>query len=160
MTAAPDDHPPEPAATRLGDPLQVRLAETPGDWAQALAIRYSVFVREQGVPVHEELDDRDPVAVHVLALLDGRPAGTGRYYVADGAAVIGRMAVRPWARGSGVGSAILRGLMAHARRAGLARARLAAQLHALAFYARHGFVAEGDEFMDAGIPHRWMERPL
>ncbi|MEC8902256.1 MAG: GNAT family N-acetyltransferase, partial [Pseudomonadota bacterium] len=29
-------------------------------------------------------------------------------------------------------------------------------LHALAFYERLGFVAHGDVFMDAGIPHREM----
>jgi predicted GNAT family N-acyltransferase len=37
---------------------------------------------------------------------------------------------------------------------------LASQVHALAFYRAHGFVEEGEEFPDAGIPHRTMRRLL
>ena len=37
---------------------------------------------------------------------------------------------------------------------------LDAQMHALAFYERLGYVAEGDVFMDAGIPHRHMRKRL
>jgi predicted GNAT family N-acyltransferase len=37
---------------------------------------------------------------------------------------------------------------------------LHAQTHAAAFYARYGFVAEGDLFMEAGIPHVTMTRTL
>ena len=38
--------------------------------------------------------------------------------------------------------------------------RLHAQTHALGFYEKHGFVAEGEEFMEAGIPHFVMTRHL
>jgi predicted GNAT family N-acyltransferase len=37
---------------------------------------------------------------------------------------------------------------------------LNAQTHALGFYQRHGFVAEGGVFLDAGIEHRRMRRVL
>ena len=37
---------------------------------------------------------------------------------------------------------------------------LHAQLTARDFYARAGYVAEGEEFDDAGIPHVLMRRPL
>ena len=40
-----------------------------------------------------------------------------------------------------------------ARKKGFASVRLHAQTRATAFYARHGFQAHGEEFMDAGIPH-------
>jgi len=33
---------------------------------------------------------------------------------------------------------------------------LSAQTHAIAFYERFGFVAEGEAYDDAGIPHRMM----
>ena len=36
---------------------------------------------------------------------------------------------------------------------------LAAQSHLTHVYARHGFVADGDEFLDDGIPHTPMRRP-
>ena len=37
---------------------------------------------------------------------------------------------------------------------------LAAQITAIPFYERIGYVAEGGEFMDANIVHRMMRRPL
>ena len=93
-----DAVPGPPGDALAGSPprdVQVRLATTPADWAVALAIRLSVFVFEQGVPPDEELDAHDPEALHVLAHAAGRAAGTGRYYVEDGCAIIGRMAVLP-----------------------------------------------------------------
>ena len=43
--------------------------------------------------------------------------------------------------------------MAKARDLGFESAVLNAQTHAIGFYEGHGFVAKGDEFDDAGIPH-------
>ncbi len=140
--------------------LSLQIATTPAAWAQVVAIRLSVFVHEQRVPLEEEVDEHDPDALHVLACLDGRPAGTGRYYVEGERAVIGRMAVLPWARGRGVGSAILAELLDQARQRGLRQATLAAQLHARPFYAGFGFVAGGPHFLDGGILHQRMERAL
>ncbi len=129
-----------------------------GGWAdlgaEASRIRLEVFVEEQRVPLEEELDARDAQCLHAIAYdADGRAMGTGRL-LPDGH--IGRMAVRqPW-RGQGVGSLLLTALMDAARRRGDAEVVLDAQLHARPFYARHGFVEEGETFMDAGIPHRVM----
>lgn len=133
-----------------------------GNWdtlgAEASRIRLEVFVEEQQVPLAEELDARDAQCLHAIAYdADGRAMGTGRL-LPDGH--IGRMAVRkPW-RGQGVGSLLLTALMDAARRRGDAEVVLDAQLHARAFYARHGFTEEGETFMDAGIPHRVMRRRL
>jgi predicted GNAT family N-acyltransferase len=79
--------------------------------------------------------------------------GTGRL-LPDGH--IGRMAVLRQARGAGVGSALLRALMQAARARGDREVMLSAQTHALPFYERFGFVAEGEAYDDAGIPHRVM----
>lgn len=97
------------------------------------------------------MDEHDAVCVHALAYgPDGTPAGTGRL-LPDGH--IGRMAVRRPQRGRGVGAMLLTRLMEEARRRGHRQVVLAAQLHAQAFYAVHGFVAEGPVFLDAGIDH-------
>jgi predicted GNAT family N-acyltransferase len=37
---------------------------------------------------------------------------------------------------------------------------LNAQTQASVFYELHGFVAEGESFLDAGIPHLRMRKPL
>ncbi len=124
----------------------------------AQAVREAVFVREQQVPVELELDEFDAGARHAVARGPaGEAIGTGRL-LADGH--IGRMAVlREW-RGKGVGRALLETLMDAARQSGMPRLGLNAQTTATGFYARFGFTAEGETFMDAGIPHVRMTRPL
>lgn len=118
---------------------------------EAIAIRYSVFVEEQLVPEDLELDEFDALSVHALARdVYGGAIGTGRL-LPDGH--IGRMAVLRKARGQGVGSALLRALMDESRRRGNREAVLSAQVHAAPFYARHGYVTEGEPYDDAGIPH-------
>jgi predicted GNAT family N-acyltransferase len=85
----------------------------------------------------------------------GIPIGTGRL-LPDGH--IGRMAVMKSARGVGVGGAILRALIRAAHERSDAEVVLNAQVHAKAFYARFGFLPEGEVFPDAGIPHICMRR--
>lgn len=136
------------------------------DMARALEIRRRVFIEEQGVPESEEIDhhDRDPgevtSAVHVLARRDGRPVGTGRLligYASDEHAHIGRVAVLAEERRGGVGRAVMRALEAEARSRAFPGITLGAQLHAIPFYERLGYVARGEVFLDAGIEHRWMD---
>jgi ElaA protein len=120
-----------------------------------------VFVEEQRVPPEEEMDELDATASHVLATLDGEPVGTGRLIVSDEAtAKVGRMAVLRAFRGRGVGSVILAALLALAVQRGIHTVRLSAQLHAIPFYERFGFEAQGAVFLEAGIKHRMMQRPL
>lgn len=132
------------------------------DWREASAVldalRFEVFVVGQGVPAELERDGRDPDCAHVLAVSDaGEPIGTGRL-LPDGR--IGRMAVlAPW-RGRGVGAAMLDALMDEARRRGFTETHLHAQSHAKDFYARHGYVVEGEEYLEAGIPHVGMRARL
>ena len=126
-----------------------------GDWdsvrEHAQALRIEVFVVEQGVPVELEWDEADEVSIHAVAYDDeGLPVATGRL-LPDGH--IGRMAVRKSARGRGIGDAVLRALLDEAKRLDYRELVLHAQTHAAGFYARHGFVREGEEFMEAGIPH-------
>lgn len=136
----------------------LRRADWTRDGAAIAELRTAVFVHEQQVPPAEEYDGRDAESVHVVAEgPDGTVIGTGRL-LPEGR--IGRMAVaRDW-RGAGVGRAVLDALIACAGERGFARVELNAQTAALAFYARAGFAAVGPEFMDAGIPHRRMERSL
>jgi predicted GNAT family N-acyltransferase len=124
-----------------------------------------VFVLEQDVPIDLERDDDDAAADHLLAeAVDGvgrTPAGAGRLVLEpDGVGHLGRLAVLPPYRGSGVGVALVRGIEARARERGLARMVLGAQVHALRFYERLGYEAYGEVFDDAGIPHRHMAKAL
>ncbi len=133
-----------------------------GSWGQvqplASAIRFEVFVHEQRVPIEEELDAADAQCVHALAFnVSGEVIGTGRL-LPDGH--VGRMAVLKANRGQGVGAAILLRLIEQARAQGFVDVVLSAQTHAKGFYAKYGFVEEGDEYLDANIPHIQMRKAL
>lgn len=132
----------------------VRIASWSDDRAVLQALRRAVFIVEQHVPEDMEWDEADAVSLHVLALdAHDLPVGTGRL-LPDGH--VGRMAVIRERRSEGVGSAILEFLIGQARQKGLRSLQLHAQSHAIGFYARQGFVAQGGEFIEAGIPHRLM----
>jgi predicted GNAT family N-acyltransferase len=134
--------------------FSVRRSEWVEESAAMRSIRTAVFVMEQQVPEDEEWDDMDPLCVHALAVdARGTVIGTGRL-APDGK--IGRMAVLKGRRGQGVGTALLQFLVQAARAGGHAECHMNAQSHALPFYARHGFQVYGEEFMEAGIPHRCM----
>ena len=136
----------------------VRVAHWDRDLELLRAIRVAVFVVEQNVPEELEWDGIDPACVHVLAQdRTGTPIGCGRL-LPDGH--IGRMAVLSEWRGAGVGAAMLNRLIELARARGDREVLLNAQTHAVPFYARFGFVAEGPEFDEAGIAHRVMRCEL
>ena len=96
---------------------------------------------------------------HFLALWNCEAAGTARAIVKETRLVkIGRVAVLAPYRKFGIGAALMRAVEAAFPGADF---MLDAQLQAMKFYERLGYVAEGPVFDDAGIPHRLMlKRPL
>lgn len=131
-------------------------------WADARpalsSVRRAVFVEEQQIPESEEWDDFDAVSLHALAIdTAGHAIGTGRL-LPDGH--IGRMAVRAGWRGTGVGRAVLRALVAAAVERGDRELVLHAQVTAVGFYRKEGFEVFGEPFDEVGIPHRAMRRRL
>lgn len=142
----------------INEEFRVEPADFWRDLADLRAVRETVFVLEQGVPLELEWDDLDPQCRHVLARdVHERPIGTGRLTPEH---KIGRMAVLAEWRGRGVGDALLVALLDQARALGWTEVKLHAQVSAEAFYARHGFVAEGERFDEAGIVHQTMRMAL
>lgn len=122
------------------------------------AVRETVFVQEQQVPLEEEWDELDALSQHLIARDEtGLPIGTGRLTPQHR---IGRMAVLADWRGRGVGEALLRALVELARQQGWEEVSLNAQVSAQVFYTREGFVPQGARFMEAGIEHQSMRRNL
>ena len=149
--------------------LDIVTVATAADIAAALSVRRRVFIEEQGVSEAEEIDgyDADPPtvtgAVHVLGRLDGVPVATGRLlldYPPDENAHVGRVAVLAEHRDKGLGREIMLALHDRARERRLPGITLGAQVHAIGFYEKLGYVARGDVFLDAGIDHRWMDLKL
>ena len=149
----------------------VRRALSHEDVSGALHVRYVVFVEEQGVPVDLERDERDASADHVVAVQDGVYVGAGRLVLEDPGyhgldaslgpvGHLGRLAVVPETRGSGVGARLVRVIEECAGQRGLRLVYLGAQTHAEPFYGRLGYVTFGEEFDDAGLQHCHMWRQL
>jgi predicted GNAT family N-acyltransferase len=142
--------------------MQNRFSVEVMPWSDALPlarpVREQVFIVEQGVPRELEWDDWDARSDHVVAFASERKAiGTARL-LPDGH--IGRMAVLKDWRGQGVGSALFEALLELARAKGMVVVALNAQTHAAGFYRRFGFRQEGEEFVEAGIPHVAMRLTL
>lgn len=142
--------------------------ETDEQRAAMTAIRMAVFVQEQNVAAEREMDalDDDPATLHVLAQAgDGTALGTARllppHHVGE-PAHIGRVAVSATARGLGVGALLMAALEAEAlERYGVVAdgsrsvsVELSAQEQALGFYARLGYVARPERYLDEAIWHR------
>lgn len=131
-----------------------------------LKLRVAVFVVEQACP-YPELDGSDLSAQtrhfwleeksgEVIAtlrliegglieggLIEGGPGGRRQFR-------IGRVCTRAAARGHGYATRLLQAALADV---GADPCALNAQTYLIDMYARHGFVVDGDEFCEDGIPH-------
>ena len=135
------------------------------EWSQhhgALTkIRTDVFVDEQNAPAEIVMDDLDADGVHVAARdVTGNVIGTGRLILHHPVPRIGRMAVAKSWRSAGVGGKILEKLCEAAKQRGFGAVMLHSQTHASPFYFKHGFLSQGTEFFEAGIPHQEMRKHI
>jgi len=131
--------------------LQVQKINHPEDLEKVFAIRNIVFVEEQNCAPELEWENED-VSVHFLATMNGHPCGACRWRKTDLGYKLERFAVLKDFRGQGVGRALIAEALsdlpddAH-------YIYLNSQLDAMSLYAKFGFVAEGDQFEEAGIQH-------
>ncbi len=128
-----------------------------------LALRSVIFVVEQDC-VYLDPDGLDRDAWHLLGRDGGgrllayvRVVDPGKKYAPPS---IGRVVVDPSQRGTGLGHV----LIAEALRRCEAQwpgqpNRIGAQAHLRGFYGRHGYVADGEIYLEDDIEHIDMERP-
>jgi predicted GNAT family N-acyltransferase len=135
--------------------LSVPFGSDLGDLAYA--VRREVFVVEQNVPESLERDEYDPAAVHIVAIDDGNVVGTLRIVFLPEHAKFGRVAVLRASRGKGIATAMMKAAMTIAADRGESRFYLTSQTDKVPLYEKLGFVAYGDQFDEAGIPHRAMK---
>ncbi len=139
--------------------LQPRGTLRIGSWSDvgtaAGVVRVAVFVHEQGIPAELEWDEYDDVSVHVVLFTpDQSPVATARLLPSQaGVSLMGRVAVLQALRGQLAGVAVMNALLQEARRRGDHCVKLHAQQAAQGFYAKLGFVVEGEPFDEVGIAH-------
>ena len=141
--------------------MDVRRVSSDGELADALAVRRTVFIEEQGVPEHRELDGEDDDATHFVAYDDGEPVGAARLreYEPD-VGKVERVAVVEPRRGEGLGAELMDAVEATAAASGYDELVLHAQVPVVEFYERLDYEVTSEEFEDAGIPHREMSKRL
>ncbi|RDE09987.1 GNAT family N-acetyltransferase [Pelagibacterium lacus] len=136
-----------PALTLLEVPAFSPLANL------GFALRREVFILEQNVPPELEHDADDMIATHLVGIAEGAVVAVARVVLKPDHAKIGRVAIARTARGRGFGARLIAFAVATAREKGESRCYLESQADKTQFYARLGFVAYGEEFLDAGIAH-------
>lgn len=114
-----------------------------------LRLRSQVFVVEQNC-VFLDMDGVDPRATHLLAYRDGELVACARWYEGAHGLQIGRIVTSPAVRGRGWGRALMREAMTHLEGR---RVVMHAQSHLERFYGEFGFVRDGADFLEDGIPH-------
>lgn len=141
--------------------LQIKLVTTEEEKDTAFDIRKKVFVEEQGIPLHLEIDEYDQVASHFIVLEENTPIAAARIRETENnVGKVERVCVLPEHRGKHFGIFVMNGLEQFAREKGWAKLKLHAQTYAIPFYEKLKFKVTSLEFEDAGIPHRAMEKEL
>ena len=134
----------------------------PEELYKVLQLRSEIFVVEQEC-IFLDQDGKDQRALHALGwegdelVAYARIFGPGDYF-SD--ASIGRVAVRESSRGRGLGIQIMEESITAARkRFGATKIALSAQKYLEHFYTDLGFISEGEEYLEDGIPHIRMVMP-
>ncbi|NOV03346.1 GNAT family N-acetyltransferase [Paenibacillus planticolens] len=128
-------------------------------------VRFKVFVDEQQVPEHLEMDEKDesPQACHHFLIEDeGKPVAAARWYeYQPQTAKMQRVAVLKEYRGQSLGKQIILAMEQQAREENCTSSILDAQCQAEGFYNQLGYsVISTEPFYDAGILHVRMKKPL
>ncbi len=128
-----------------------------------LQLRTEVFVIEQDC-VFQDMDGSDSEAAHVLGTSAGQLVAYARCFPAGvkfAEASIGRVITRASMRGGGLGHELMRlAIACVAQQWGAQPIRLGAQARLEKFYRQHGFRTTGAPYIEDGIPHIEMLRPI
>ena len=138
-----------------------KIVTTDKERELAFAVRKKVFVEEQGVPVHLELDEYDEIATHFIVLHDNETIAAARLReIEPKIGKVERVCVLPEYRGKHLGVLIMETVEKFAIEQQWAQLKLNAQSYAVPFYEKIGYDVTSPEFMDADIPHRAMKKNI
>ncbi|MCT6925878.1 GNAT family N-acetyltransferase [Metasolibacillus sp.] len=141
--------------------FQVHSALTKEQLQRAFDIRTKVFVEEQGVPVHLELDEFDQTADHFIVMDGEQTIAAAR--LREYEPLVGkveRVCVLNEYRGQRLGFLLMEHIEQVAKEKGWKKLKLNAQSYAVPFYEKLHYTVTSPEFLDAGIPHRAMEKSI
>lgn len=126
----------------------------------AMTVRKKVFVQEQGF--HDEFDETDASAFHLVMFHDKEPIATCRVFESSqkGVYIIGRLAVLKEYRGRNYGADMVKEAVSLVLEKGGYAVSLHAQCRVKEFYNKLGFQEFGTVEEEEGCPHVWMKKML
>jgi len=134
--------------------LEFKIAKSKKELEACFNIRNQVFTNEQNVDPKIERDSKEAVATHFLAFSDKMPVGTARFFkVNEDSAKISRVAVLSKYRGKQIGKVLINEIIEYSKKLGISTLILSSQSSVIEFYERFGFRVQGEEFLEANIPH-------
>lgn len=123
---------------------------------QVLRLRSEVFVVEQDC-VYQDIDGKDEKALHVLGLKENTIIAYSRIFKPGDyfdMASIGRVVVKRSERKYGYGHDIMKASLEATHKVfNETGIKISAQKYLEKFYMQHGFVKQGEEYLEDGIPH-------
>lgn len=140
--------------------MEIKIAKTKQEISDAFAVRKTVFVDEQQVPLEIELDEHEGTATHFVAYNVETPIAAGRIRFFDHFGKIERICVLKPYRKSGIGGQLMNFIEQFALEQGYKTVKLNAQRHAERFYKHLGYLTVSEEFFEAGIPHVTMVKEI
>jgi len=148
----------------------VRPARDAAEIDAARQLRIRVFCDEQGVSRDLEFDGLDDESLQLVAVDETDVVATCRLRLIGESSAqersaapeckLERMVVESRLRRLGIGGKLLTAAEDWGREQGAASMVLNSLVRAKPFYASKGYVAEGEEFIEAGIEHVRMRKAL
>jgi len=133
-----------------------KIATTMDDLIKAYAVRAVVFIGEQKCPYDIEIDEHEHSSIHILGEIDGEPFAAARLRFPGPYAKLERIAIRQEWRGQGLGHQLVDYMIEQCRKRGFTTIKMHAQAYLVDYYAKHGFIRQGELFDEAGIDHYLM----
>ncbi|KRG15979.1 GNAT family N-acetyltransferase [Lederbergia galactosidilytica] len=140
--------------------MQAVQATTEQQLNDAFYVRKKVFVEEQKVPLELEIDEFENESAHFILYNHDKPIGAGRFRMVEDFGKIERICILSSSRALGAGKKVMEAIEGFARKKAIQQLKLHAQITAIPFYEKLGYMVCSEEFMDAGIPHKTMTKQL
>lgn len=138
----------------------IKIAQTADEINDAKMIRQHVFVKEQNVPLHIELDEYDKSATHFVGYINNEPICASRFRLINDYGKLERICLLKQYRGNGYGKKIVQAMENELLANNVFISRLNAQIQTKGFYKTFGYVVISDKFYEANIAHVTMEKRL
>ena len=144
--------------------LTIREIKNPDDLIKIFKLRIEVFTFEQNCPIEEEFDRYDNLiseSNQFIVEKNGECIGTARitYYSKD-KIKIERVCIKKDKRELKVGSKLMNSMHDKLINDDVKIVEISAQISAINFYKKLGYIEEGSKYIEAGIEHIKMKKKL